>query len=53
MKDMMKVFRSPRVVLLSVFAVFTLSLAACGPSGGGEGGGGEGGAAEGSSTGGG
>ena len=52
MKDIMKVFRSPKIVLLSVFAVFTLSLAACGPSGGGEGGS-EGGAAEGSSTGGG
>ena len=52
MKDAMKVFRSPRIVLLSVFAVFTLSLAACGPSGGGEGGS-ESGAAEGSSTGGG
>ena len=33
MKDIMKVFRSPRIVLLSIFAVFTLSLAACGPSG--------------------
>ncbi len=52
MKDIMKVFRSPRIVLLSVFAVFTLSLAACGPSGGGEGGS-ESGTAEGSSTGGG
>ncbi len=52
MKDVMKVFRSPRIVLLSVFAVFTLSLAACGPSGGGEGGS-ESGTAEGSSTGGG
>ena len=52
MKDVMKVFRSPRIVLLSVFAVFTLSLAACGPSGGGESGS-ESGTAEGSSTGGG
>ena len=52
MKDMTKIFRSPKIVLLSVFAVFTLSLAACGPSGGGEGGS-ESGTAEGSSTGGG
>ena len=36
MKDAMKVFRSPKIVLMTLFAFFTLSLAACGPSGGGE-----------------
>ena len=50
MKDIMKVVRSPRIVFMTLFAFFTLSLAACGPS---EGGGSESGTAEGSTSGGG
>ena len=52
MKDIRAVFRSPKIVFMTLFAFFTLSLAACGPSSGGEGGS-EGGAAESSTSGGG
>ena len=50
MKDVKRVFRSPKIVLMTLFAFFTLSLAACGPSSGGEGG--ESGTAESSGSGG-
>ena len=36
MKDIAAVFRSPKIVLMTLFAFVTLSLAACGPSAGGE-----------------